>query len=95
MAITDAYVCAMRLSRLPGSALEDFDSTCRRKSVMKVVERSRYYGKLSMSQKRLTCWMMKSSMKWMPISVFASDMESADSSNRDFVRVLDKELVVV
>lgn len=92
-AITDAYVCAMRLSKQPLSdALEAYDSKARRKGVNTVIKKARSYGNMACSHNRVICWMFSIFASRMPLSWLWSDMIEADMPNHDFVKELDKDL---
>ena len=92
-AITDAFVCATRLSRQPVlTALRDYDSNSRRKGVNKVIKKARTYGNMSVSRNGLVCWLFSFFVTRMPLSWLWTDMIDADAPNHDFVKDLDKEL---
>jgi 2-polyprenyl-6-methoxyphenol hydroxylase-like FAD-dependent oxidoreductase len=92
-AITDAYVCATRISRQPVlEALRDYDTKERRRGVNKVIKKARSYGNMSVSHSRAVCWMFSIFASRMPLSWLWSDMLEADLPNRDFVLQLDKDL---
>lgn len=91
-AITDAYVCATRISRQPvQDALRDYDSKNRRKGVNKVIKKARSYGNVSVSRNRLVCWMFTMFASRMPLSWLWDDMIEGDLPNHDFVVQLDKD----
>lgn len=92
-AITDAYVCAMRLSKqsVP-DALQAYDSKSRRKAVNAVIKDARSYGNISCSHNRLLGWMFSFAASRLPISFLYKDMLGGDLANEDFVRALDKDL---
>jgi hypothetical protein len=95
-AITDAYVCATRLSRQPVlTALRDYDSKTRRKAVNKVIKKARSYGNMSVTHNGLVCWFFCLVASRMPLSWLWADMVDADKPNHDFVSELDKELGTV
>lgn len=90
-AITDAYVCAMRLSRQPVvDALEAYDSKARRKGVNTIIKKARSYGNMACSHNRLICWLFSVFASRMPLSWLWNDMIDADMPNHDFVSELDK-----
>jgi len=92
-AITDAYACAMHLSRQPVlTALHAYNSKERRKGVNKVIKKARSYGNMSVSRNRFVCWFFSIVASRMPLSWLWTDMIDADLPNHDFVCELDKDL---
>jgi 2-polyprenyl-6-methoxyphenol hydroxylase-like FAD-dependent oxidoreductase len=93
MAIVDAYVVATRLAKHSSIAevLTKYDTQCRKLSVRKVIYRSRTIGNISTSTNALTCWIMKTMLKCLPISWLFADLMSGDQSNHDFVTILDQD----
>jgi 2-polyprenyl-6-methoxyphenol hydroxylase-like FAD-dependent oxidoreductase len=94
-AITDAFVCSMRLAREPVvKALQDYDSKARRQGVNGVIEKARSYGDMSVSKSRIVCWLFYAVARWMSLSWLMTDMVDADTPNHDFVAQLDKDLAI-
>ena len=94
MALTDAYVCATRLAQQGSTtmALQDYDSTLRRKAVNKVIHQARSNGDMSVSISRIAAFFMRLILRWTPVSWFANDMIHGDQANIDFVKALDLEV---
>ena len=93
MAIVDAYIIATLLSKhIPNEeALRIYDAVSRKQSVQKVIEQARFQGSAFVSPSRMTCWLAKLIIKWIPVSWLIGEMVDGDSSNRDFLESLDRE----
>jgi 5-methylphenazine-1-carboxylate 1-monooxygenase len=93
MAIVDAYVVASRLAKHSSlsDVLTNYDTQSRKSSVRKVIHRARTIGSISASTNPLTCWIMKTFIKFLPVSWLFADLMSGDQSNHDLVATLDLE----
>ena len=91
MAITDAYVCGLRLSQqtVP-AAIAAYDSNERREGARKMVGVARDRTSGGVSSSWFTCWLMRVIMKYMPASWMTSEVDGMDETNRLLVQRLDE-----